>query len=110
MNAEERRARELVYERSGGCCERCGQWGVTYDHRKPRSQGGDWAPSNGMALCGNGTMGCHGWKEHHPRAAATLGFRVWSHETPRKVPVFRRGRMVFLDDKGGFSERQPDGD
>ncbi|MBS4102440.1 HNH endonuclease [Tsukamurella paurometabola] len=101
----EKECRRIVIERSEGYCERCGNgsMAVTMDHRKPRSQLGKWEPANISALCGHGTIGCHSWKEHNPRDAAELGFRVWSYQDPREVPVFRRGVWVVLDNEGGFT-------
>lgn len=99
----EKQCRALVNERAEGCCEFCGLYGTTLDHRKPRSQGGLWEPSNIFALCGHGTTGHHGWKEHNPKDAAEKGLRVWSYQNPAEVAVLRRGIWVYLDDEGGYT-------
>lgn len=99
----EKECRRIVNERAEGCCEYCGLWGTTLDHRLPRSQGGLWEPCNIFALCGDGTRGHHGEKEHHPQWAAELGLRVWSYQNPAEVPVMRRGQLVLLDNEGGYT-------
>lgn len=67
-------------------------------HRKKRSQGGLWIPSNVVALCGHGTSGCHGWVEHNPNAAELEGFHVrpWQDEVPIRYRSFRW--VILLDD------------
>ncbi|WP_260763048.1 hypothetical protein [Mycobacterium sp. SMC-4] len=65
-----------------------------------RSQGGPWTPQNCVMLCGHGTLGCHGWVEHNPNAAADEGFHVRPWNSPAEVPVLYRGRWVLLDDLG----------
>lgn len=57
-------------------CRRCGHPAESVDHRLPRSRGGDDSLFNLQALCGSGTTGCHGWKEHNPRDAIAAGFGV----------------------------------
>lgn len=69
-----------------------------------RSQGGTWAPSNGLHLCGSGTTGCHGWITDHPLLAVQHGLAVRSWQTPADVPVRLAAHgLVLLDDKGGFA-------
>lgn len=54
-------ARRIVYARSGGLCEPripdagCRHTGAQWHHRKRRSQGGRWTPSNGLHIC----LPCH---------------------------------------------------
>lgn len=95
----EKYTRDVVNDRAGGCCERCGQYGTTIHHRKKRSQGGPWTPENCVALCGHGTAGCHGWAEHNPNAAAAEGFHVrpWEDENIRQILHHDRG-WVWLDE------------
>jgi hypothetical protein len=90
--------RTIVAARSGGLCEICAlaparEW----HHRKNRSQGGTWAASNGMHLCGAD----HAYITEHPEQAAANGWTVKSYEDPTTEPVLRRGKWMLLDDSGG---------
>lgn len=80
---------ERIWTRDQGCCARCGRglvWerrGVDWSvhHRCPRSSGGTrrmWVDeaANGVALCGNGVKGCHGWVESNRVEAVSDGFLV----------------------------------
>jgi len=81
--------RQAVAERSGGRCELgCGRPMESWGHRQRRSQGGLWAPWNGLALCGDGTRGCHGRLTGDPALAAGGGWEVPSHADPAVVPVW----------------------
>lgn len=83
MRKDEKLCREVVTERCGGNCERCGKGGqVTMHHRKKRGQGGPWTPENIVAVCGDGTRGCHGWIEANPKLAHETGWSVkpWENE------------------------------
>lgn len=96
-------ARRIVRERSNGICEGCGRArAASVHHRKPRSQGGPWCPSNLLALCGDGTRGCHGWAEHHPNDARICGWRVDSHDDPTAVParIHPWGHVLLTQDGG----------
>lgn len=110
--SEEADARELVYLRDGGVCVKCHRvdpiFGVNWDHRKNRSQGGKWAASNGQTLCGSGTTGCHGFVTSHPREAVAEGWAVpgWPLADPREWParrwvsdagVLRLRWVIYLD-------------
>lgn len=97
----EKTARALVYARSGGTCERCGAApAAEWDHRKNRSQGGLWLPSNGLHLCRN----CHAWKTSNPLRATRHGWAVKSWQNPVEVPVRLAAHgLVLLDDLGGFT-------
>jgi hypothetical protein len=109
-NAGEQRARKLVAERSGGMCEKCGcSPAHGWHHRKNRSQGGPWCPSNGLHLCGDGTRLCHGWVTHYPlKAHDEGGWVVWSFEDPAEVPVLHAIHgWVRLTDDGGFQPAEP---
>lgn len=75
--------RRLVYERSGGICERCYYWPATnVHHRVARQKGGSrhtpWInlPSNLPHLCGGPTWGCHGFATQHPLSARPDGWVV----------------------------------
>lgn len=59
-------------------------------HRKKRGQGGLWTPENIVAVCGDGTTGCHGWCEHHPAKAAAKGFHVRPWDDPGQIPIHYR--------------------
>lgn len=102
MKADEEQCRKNLQERSQGLCERCGRQGHTLHHRRKRSAGGPWTPTNCVWLCGHGTMGCHGWVEHNPNSARDEGFHVRSFEDETDIPVLRRGRWVYLQDDGGW--------
>lgn len=80
--------RSVVMARSMGMCEVCGGRGHGVHHRRNRSQGGTWAPSNCLRLCGSGTTGDHGWVTNHPLLAAPAGLTVPSWADPSRVPVF----------------------
>lgn len=90
--------RRIVRDRANGLCERCGKAGTTIHHRKKRSQGGPWTPENCVALCGDGTRGCHGWVEHNPTAAHAEGFHVrpWEDENVRQI-LHREWGWCWLD-------------
>lgn len=98
----ERAARRIIAERCGGRCERCGAPEYTVHHRRKRSQGGTWCPSNLLALHGSGTTGCHGWVEANPAAAHALGFWLRAGQSPDTTPVWLWGRWVLLQPDGGY--------
>lgn len=85
-------------------CECCGEWCYPeMHHRRYRSRGGDWRPSNIMALCHachHGVTTCHtGW-------ARELGLSVsqWCHSEDVPVqPWYAHGRRVLLDNDGGWT-------
>ena len=102
----EKRCRELVKRRAEQRCERCGRLGpTTVHHRKKRSAGGRWDPSNCVALCGHGTAGDHGWAEANPNEAEAEGFHVRPWQIPENIPVIHAlyGR-VYLLENGEVSE------
>lgn len=71
-------------------CVRCGQQAQGWHHRVPEGQGGPTDHFNCVPLCGHGTIGCHGWAEHH-RADARAVFLI--------IPGrFVRGAYVGPDD------------
>lgn len=87
--------KQLIYERDGGRCFRCGvglAWGTgNAHHRQPRGQGGskyDYRrslPSNGILLCA-AYLGCHEWIETHRQEALLNGWLVPRTMDPSKVP------------------------
>jgi hypothetical protein len=108
----EKEARAIVRERAFGICEVyipgiCTGQVNTMHHRRKRSHGGKWAPSNLLALCGDGTTGCHGWIEGHPKLAQASGLWLMSGDgEPYARKVWMRTynddkNWVLLDDAGG---------
>jgi hypothetical protein len=99
----EKKTRLIIAERSGGVCEICGLAPVTdAAHRKPRSQGGLWSPSNLLASC----RPCHAGNHSQPVKAVANGWHLAMGSAPREEPttlciegVFRK---VLLDDAGGL--------
>lgn len=76
--------RRLVYARSTGLCERCGrEWATDWHHRKNRTQGGLWCPSNGLHL----GRACHDDIGRHPAVSYVAGFLVREHAIPANQPV-----------------------
>jgi len=105
---QEVRARQLVAQRSNSVCEVCGNTPASnFHHRKNASQGGPWTASNGMALCGSGTTGCHGYITEHPEHARRSGWSVPSHADPLRTPVWlARHGWVLLNDNGTFENEE----
>lgn len=111
----EESARRIVRERCWGRCELCRAGSpLTFAHRRNRSHGGAWAPSNGLALCGSGTTGCHGWTEANPTWAYQGGWRIHGDQTPpSEVPVWLNNPWPgwwLLDDQGGLISLDADYD
>lgn len=103
MNKVEKTARAMVRERSGGVCEVCGTARATnYQHRKNRSQAGEWSVVNGLDVCGSGTTGCHGWIHANPTKSYERGWMVHSWDDPANVPVRIGCHLVFLTPTGGY--------
>jgi hypothetical protein len=81
--------RRAVRERCQDRCEGCGtHWNGQAAHRKRRSQGGLWSPTNILALCGSGTTGCHGLAHAHPLLAQGLGWEVGPLEEPADIAAW----------------------
>lgn len=112
----EAQCRKLVAERSGGFCEArldgknsfaCQGVGQSMHHRRKVSQGGKWTPSNIVHVCGNGTMGCHGYIEANPAMARRWHLWLYAGQPPAATPA----RLCFrgltswylLDDEGGIA-------
>jgi 5-methylcytosine-specific restriction protein A len=105
--------RQLVAERSGGYCERCGRAlaaavPMSVHHRKPRRAGGTSDPavnavSNLVAVCGSGVTFCHGEIESRRSEAYADGWLLHAGQDPAEVPVrLRGGPLVLLTVDGGY--------
>ena len=116
----EERCRAIVVARSGGRCEAaipgvCLGAAASIHHRVKRSRGGTWAPSNLLHVCGDGTIGCHGWIEHHPKQARYEGLDLPAGADTTTETVHARWECHyawwFLDNEGTFlfddSELEP---
>lgn len=116
---------QLLLSRSNGHCERCGRFLMdpddvellgrgdwwTVQHRRPAGMGGTKSPAfnlpeNVVLLCGNGTMGCHGWVEINRAVARDVeGWLVWQSQDPKLVPVLLHGeRKVLLTTEWAYEE------
>lgn len=97
----ETRARLLVGIRSSGICEGCARAPATdWAHRKARSQGGKWCPSNGQHLC----RSCHRFAHENPVKARSLGWSIRRGHTPAHVPALLAGRgWVYLGADGAVT-------
>jgi hypothetical protein len=94
-------AREIVEVRSGGRCEVaiegiCVGGRPNFHHRKDKSVGGQWSASNGLAACGSGSTGCHGWITEHPAGARAKGWSVRSHIDLDRTPLLVRGQWLLF--------------
>ena len=97
VSQEEREARRVVQERSGGRCELCGAPGESWSHRRAAGQGGAWRAANGVRACGLGggltPDRCHDWCEAHPTYADLGGWRLVHRDPdPSTAPVWLPGR------------------
>lgn len=105
----ESRGRRIVRERSGGLCEIDRAPASEWSHRVDRSDGGTWAPSNGLDTCRR----CHAWLHAEPEWAKEGGWRLPSTVDPEAEPAFLWtpfGQDWFrLTDMGDyvFSRREP---
>jgi hypothetical protein len=105
MKADEKHGRDIVKTRSGGSCEAnifgiCRGPGESVHHRKNRSQGGTWDPSNLLHTCGDGVRGCHGWITERPALSRANGWAVRGAMVPEQVMIRYRGRPAWLTDAG----------
>lgn len=110
----EAKCRPIVYARAGlgdarmARCEKCGQREpLSMHHRRKRGQGGTWAPSNIVVVCGSGTTGCHGWIERNPTNANAEGWGLGRGDPDgSKVPLRVHNVSwcrVKLDNAGGMT-------
>ncbi|OQO89904.1 hypothetical protein B1813_18865 [Saccharomonospora piscinae] len=97
---KEKQARRIVRERSGDVCEvqlpGCQGRAREWHHRRNRSQGGPWAPSNGLHLC----HPCHRWITEHPAESYDEGWMVPSWDDWEVIPVKTWHGYVLLGDDG----------
>jgi hypothetical protein len=103
-------ARRIVYARSGGLCEPripdagCTGLGAQWHHRKRRSQGGLWTPSNGLHIC----LSCHDYvtnTDGNYDACLAAGWVVQQHDDPAAVAALIHTitlghGLILLDDEG----------
>lgn len=113
MTHSETAGRKIARARSGEVCEVqmpgvCTGHAESMHHRKNRSQGGTWAPSNLLHTCGDGTRGCHGWITGHPDPAREPGWAVIQAWDPAAVAVLYRGELRFLTDDGAVEFVPPE--
>lgn len=105
--------RELVWERDGGCCVRCGSYGGVHafpphqiHHRRPRGMGGSRqgdtnSPANLIMLC----SACHCEVESHRLEALAFGYVVrQGGDDPVTIPISYCGRWVLLTHDGQIKE------
>lgn len=83
-------------------CEFCGKRRLEeMHHRKYRSQGGEWSPSNIIGLCWQ----CHKKATITPSWAYALGLSVMAAGTCDDTPIcvwYNEGPVLF-DDHGGYT-------
>lgn len=106
----EAQARDIVAVRSDNRCEIavplvCQGRRDSVHHRLKRGRGHEWAPSNLLAACGDGTRGCHGYVEANPTWAQSEGLWLMTGSgEPSEVAVHMRWHHQkswwFLDDLG----------
>ena len=96
--------RQLVWERDGDCCVRCGLYGGyafpqhALHHRRPRGMGGTRheainSPANLITLCHK----CHEFIESRRVWAIADGYLIpQGGDDPRDVKVLYRDRTVLL--------------
>lgn len=93
------KAREVVRERQGGQCARCGNRATALHHRKRRREGGH-GYENLVALCNT----CHTFVHANPVVAIEQGYIVPIHvEDIAAVPVKSFMGWVLFDSDGGIA-------
>lgn len=110
----EKRARELVYARSGWVCEGCRQArAAEWAHRVTRRVG-PWCPANGLHLCNDLTArpdkrGCHEWCHGKDRPEAeALGWILRTHHDYLTYPVWLPAHgLVLLGTDGSTVPYEP---
>lgn len=94
--------RDLVFDRDGGSCVRCGNRADVTHHRSPRGMGGSsrdpstHLPSSLVALC----HADHAWVESWRAEATHLGYLVPAGVEPDQHPIMYRGQWRTLSDHG----------
>lgn len=102
MTAEEKRARRLVYARSGHVCEGCGQARAAEWAHRVRRDVGPWCPANGLHLCNDlsarpGKRGCHEWSSRVERARGeALGWVLHTSRDYLTTPVWLPAHGLVL--------------
>lgn len=87
----EAKAREAVKVRANGRCELCQRAEpLEWAHRRNRSHGGGWSPSNGLHLCRN----CHSWTELNPLLGYAGGWRLDTDTAADEAVVWLRPFMI----------------
>jgi hypothetical protein len=104
VGSAESATREIVTERSMGRCEKCGNPGAQMHHRKNRSQGGLWSPSNIIFLC----VEDHNWVGNNPVEAAVVGLHLLPEDDPASVPILTGDVPFLMDEDGGFTPVNPE--
>ncbi len=101
--------RQLVLERDGYRCARCGRsihaGGYSLQHRKARGMGGTKdpginSPANLVTLCGDGVRGCHGLIEANRELGRQEGFTVRQTQDPSTIPVSYWDGTYYLNNDG----------
>jgi 5-methylcytosine-specific restriction endonuclease McrA len=89
------KARELVRERQGGQCWRCGNTYTALHHRMRRREGGHGV-QNLVGVCGT----CHNWVHKHPAAATEQGYIIPIHVTDISATPIKAffGWVTFTND------------
>lgn len=115
-----RATRDLLLDRSLGCCEICGRQLWVYPrgwvaphavhHRQPRQMGGTSrteinSPANLLLICDDGTeRSCHRHVESNRSLAYVNGWLVRAGADPAEVPVVLEGGDRYLLTNAGDSE------
>ncbi len=102
QSVEERLARRLLRQRSGGWCEvdRAAR-STDYSHRIGAGVGGTWSVANAIAMCREH----HTWLHAHPALArAGRGWRLLSTDVPVELPALLAGGWFLLDVEGGATQ------
>lgn len=106
------KAREAIYERAGGRCERCGSAGSVwhFHHRRPRGMGGtSRTDSGGLANALLLHPECHEWVERNRTASYDMGYLVDQQNDPCRTPVKLWDGWRYLSEDGTVSEDLGDG-
>lgn len=90
---------EVLFERSGGNCERCGGFGEQIHHRRARGMGGTRREdTNGLAGLVHLCAECHAHIESHREWAYEFGWLVRQWADPAYQPVKIQGSWVQLSE------------
>lgn len=104
------RVRQVVWQRSGGRCEKTGAaldpraWDC--HHRLLRSRGGQDTPANAVALHPDAHTAGPDAVHRRVAAATAAGWIVRTGTDPAAVPItMHDGRTVYLDDAGHYLDQ-----